>query len=247
MCKNGAEIRGWHNSKTLQFYIIWRVCLKVSDDEWTLCLAFNCCLYVITCTACFPVVNIKTLHRNYRWSHILEKKKSIGNTSDAESIRTNFILQVKWYCMFNCSKCLGGSYNSGSSTISSGRSCSSNSLIFLYLGDVKSHSAYKFVVAKNGILLWNTWWHSDTKLPLRLSWCVNCVLNKVYLFNYIFILTPENNRIERRIIIFKHIRKSKFLSCLPNYSWLYEQGLKSTVILSSYRCGKGKNTWYLKG
>ena len=27
---------------------------------------------------------------------------------------------------------------------------------FLYLGDVKSHSAYKFVVARNGTLPWNT-------------------------------------------------------------------------------------------
>ena len=50
-----------------------------------------------------------------------------------------------------------------------------------------SHSAYTIVIAKNGTLLWNAQWHSDKKLPLYLSLCVNCVLKKVYLFNFIYI------------------------------------------------------------
>ena len=75
--------------------------------------------------------------------------------------------------------------------------------------------------------------------------CV-CVCVCVYIYKA-ELLTPENNRIESRIIFLKHIWKSKFLSCLPNYCSLYEQGLNITAILSSYGCGKGKITWYLKG
>lgn len=142
MCKNGAEIRGWHNSETLQFYIIWCVCLKVSDDKWPLCLALNCRLYVITSTACFPVVNIKTLHRNYRWSHILEKekKKIIANMSDAESTQMNNLYLTGEMIMhvLIVHTVLGGHIRvAGSSTSSSGRSSSSssnsNTVLFSYI------------------------------------------------------------------------------------------------------------------